>query len=61
MGEDTLSDTLGGPRASAIPQLFGEHYNLAIRSMTEEHAAATAHDAVQRHLASVREAGGDGM
>jgi hypothetical protein len=30
--------------------------------MTPEHASATAHEAVQRHLASVREAKeGDGM
>jgi hypothetical protein len=61
LGEDTLSHVMGGPRDSRIPQLFGEHYSLAIRSMTEEHAAATAHEAVQRHLASVREAGGDDM
>jgi hypothetical protein len=35
--------------------IFTERYRLNLESMTPEHAAANAHDAVQRHLASLRE------
>lgn len=53
-------DTIGLRVAGGVPQLFEDHYRLAIRSMTSEHAAAAAHDAVQRHLASMRESEGGG-
>jgi hypothetical protein len=50
-GEDTI-----GMSEQGVVHIFEEHYRLSLKSMTPEHAAATAHDAVQRHLASVREA-----
>ncbi len=58
--QDTLEyinsgmDTIGVGSDSA-PSLFREHYQFALRSMTSSHAAAIAHDAVQRHLASLKE------
>lgn len=59
-GENTIGHVVGEqPRvAGGVPALFEDHYRLSVRSMTPEHAAAVAHEAVQRHLASVREAGG---
>lgn len=57
-GEDTLGMRESYRVGGGIPQLFEDHYRLAIRSMTPEHAAVVAHEAVQRHLASMREAGG---
>ncbi len=44
-----------GTKPDRVVQLFQRHYELACESMTPEHAAATAHDAVQRHLASLKE------
>ncbi len=44
-----------GIGADTVPGLFREHYQLALRSMTPEHAAANAHDAVQRYLAEAKE------
>lgn len=56
-GEDTIGRASGG-----IPDLFAEHYRLALKSMTPEAAAHTAHTAVQNHLASLKETkAGDGM
>lgn len=48
-------DTIGYGPVGAIPQIFEEHYRMALKYMTSEHAAANAHDAVQRHFASLRE------
>ena len=53
---ETLESPAGGRVAGTLPTLFEDHFRLASKSMTPEHAAASAHDAVQRHLASVREA-----
>lgn len=41
--------------SGGVPTIFENHYRFALKSMTPEHAAANAHDAVQRHLASVRD------
>jgi hypothetical protein len=43
-------------RPARVVAIFRRHYELAAESMTPEHAAASAHDAVQRHLASERDA-----
>lgn len=52
---EAIVSTAGFRVAGSVPTLFEEHYRLAIRSMTPSHAAAIAHDAVQRHLASLKE------
>ncbi len=49
-GEDTI-----GLSEDRVVQLFRQHYEFARDHLTREHAAANAHDAVQRHLASSRE------
>lgn len=59
---DAGEDVVGVSRAAKV---FEEHYQLAAKHMSPEHAAASAHDAVQRHLASAAEpkspAGGEAM
>ncbi len=52
-GEDTIGTN--DFQVDSAVKIFAVHYRLAYQSMSLTHAAANAHDAVQRYLLDLKE------